>query len=145
MALHLVKLAVGAETLQSLAAWQAERLQERAQRGEPPVLHHVTRMTPTRGSELLAGGSLYWVIRGDIRARQRLTALEPVVDKEGIRRCRLVLDKTLVATAPQPRRPFQGWRYLQAKDAPRDLGPVGEIDAALPEAMRDELAALGLL
>jgi hypothetical protein len=101
-------------------------------------------MTPKRADELLAGGSLYWVMKGVIRCRQKLIGIEPFVDGEGIGRCRLVLDKEIVATRRQERRPFQGWRYLDAKDAPADV-KKGEAEDDMPEEMRRELEELGLL
>jgi hypothetical protein len=102
-------------------------------------------MVPKAKDELLAGGSLYWVMRGAIRARQRLLEIEPFRDKDGVSRCRLVLDPTLVSTRPQPRRAFQGWRYLQPADAPADLSRAGAAREVLPEALESELVALGLL
>ncbi len=82
---------------------------------------HTTRMMPKRGDELLDGGSLYWVIRGQIACRQTLLAITAFTDGNGIGRCRLSLDQKIVPVEPRPYRPFQGWRYLAAKDAPRDI------------------------
>lgn len=144
MTVHLVKLCVGADDIADLANWQAERLAEKKRLKQPQVLAHVTRMTPKRADELLAGGSLYWVMKGVIRCRQKLIGIEPFVDGEGIGRCRLVLDKEIVATRRQERRPFQGWRYLDAKDAPADV-KKGEAEDDMPEEMRRELEELGLL
>ncbi|MBA4210673.1 MAG: DUF1489 domain-containing protein [Parvibaculum sp.] len=144
MTVHLVKLCVGAEDIADLANWQAERLAEKKRLKQPQVLAHVTRMTPKRADELLAGGSLYWVMKGVIRCRQKLIGIEPFTDGEGIGRCRLVLDKEIVATRRQERRPFQGWRYLDAKDAPADV-KKGEAEDDMPEEMRRELEELGLL
>ena len=140
MTLHLIKLCVGIEKIEDLETWQQSRLR---QEGE---LRHITRMTPRRGEELLNGGSIYWVIRGHIQARQRLLELRPVTDGEGAAHCALILDAKLMRTAPQPRRPFQGWRYLAGDDAPPDLGKGrtgGKGD--MPPGMRAELMALGLL
>jgi hypothetical protein len=106
---------------------------------------HTTRMTPKRSSELLAGGSLYWVIRGEISCRQRLLALRAVVDRDGVRRCALALEPSVVPVEPRPCRAFQGWRYLVAKDAPRDLDRVAPGARDMPETMRRELRELGLL
>lgn len=144
MTVHLIKLCVGADDIADLAAWQAERLAEMKRRGEPHVLAHVTRMTPKRADELLDGGSLYWVMKGVIRCRQKLTGIEQFTDGEGIGRCRLILDPEIVPTRRQERRPFQGWRYLDAKDAPADV-KRGEADDDMPEEMRRELEELGLL
>ncbi len=102
-------------------------------------------MMPKAKDELLDGGSLYWVIRGAIRVRQRLVSIESFRDKEGVSRCRLGLDQGLVLTLPQPRRAFQGWRYLKPSDAPRDLSRSGAAQDDLPLALQSELAALGLL
>lgn len=140
MTLHILKLCVGCDSLDDLAAWQAER--RRLAPATP--LRHVTRMWPKRGAEILDGGSLYWVIKGQIAARQRITALEPVEGEDGVRRCALVLDPQLVRTDPAPRRPFQGWRYLAPGDAPRDLPEAREGEEELPEELAKALAALGL-
>ena len=145
MPLHLIKLCVGADSLDDLRTWVAERIAE-ARRRQAPLRHaHVTRMTPKRTDEILDGGSLYWVIKGLISARQEILGLEPFVDKDGIGRCRIWLDQTVVAVAPRPMRAFQGWRYYPAKDAPPDIGESGPGIAAMPEGMRRELASLGLL
>ncbi len=141
--LNLIKLCVGVDSLQELADWQKRRLKEKRAKSQKPELIHVTRQFPKRADELLAGGSLYWVIRGQIAARQRLIELREV-KKNGIPHCGLVYDKKLVPVRPRPRRAFQGWRYFEAKDAPPD---VAEIKGAkgLPEALTRELATLGLL
>ena len=94
---------------------------------------------------MIDGGSLYWVIRGEILCRERLIAIRPFVDKDGIGRCRLVMDGKLVLVQPRPFRAFQGWRYLQAKDAPSDLDRAAPGARNMPEAMRRELRELGLL
>jgi hypothetical protein len=77
--------------------------------------------------------------------RQRLRAVRPFVDKDGIGRCGLVLDAKVVLVEPRPYRAFQGWRYLVAKDAPRDLAKVVKGAAAMPETLRRELRELGLM
>jgi hypothetical protein len=145
MPLHLIKLAVGAESLGDLREWMAERMADARRRGAPLRHAHVTRMTPKRTQEILDGGSLYWVVKGLISARQRIVGLEPFMDKDGIGRCKIWLDGTVVAVAPRPMRAFQGWRYYPAKDAPPDIGENGPGLAAMPEGMRRELASLGLL
>ena len=142
---HLVKLCVGVDTVEDLQDWVTFRLEEKRRAGEPVEHFHTTRMMPRRGGELLDGGSLYWVIRGNVQVRQRLLEIRPFRDKDGIRRCKLVLEPKLVLTEWQPRRAFQGWRYLGQKDAPRDIvGDEARI-AALPPKLRRELAELGLL
>ena len=142
MTLHLIKLCVGVETVEELAAWQAGRLKDLKKRKRPLVLMHVTRQTPKRDKELLDGGSLYWVIKGHIAARQQLIALKQVV-KNGVPHCGLVYDPKLIRTVRRFHRPFQGWRYLEAKDAPPDARDLKGKD--LPEKLAIELADLGLL
>jgi hypothetical protein len=145
MSLHLIKLCVGAESIRDLQDWIDERLAEKRRRRQPVEHIHTTRMLPTRSDELLDGGSLYWVIRGDIACRQRLADIREFTDKEGVRRCRLVLDPKVVPVVPRPRGPFQGWRYLPANEAPPDLRLSGKGLTKLPEEMRRELRELGLL
>jgi hypothetical protein len=145
MPLHLIKLCVGAESLADLREWMAARMAE-AKRRRAPLRHgHVTRRTPKRAEDILGGGSLYWVIKGQIGARQRIVGIEPFMDKDGIGRCRLWLDGEVVAVAPRPMRAFQGWRYYAAKDAPPDLDESQRGLAEMPETLRRELAGLGLL
>jgi hypothetical protein len=144
MALHLIKLAVGVIDLAQMKRLQANRRKERRQGPRTP--HWVyTRNTPRRPDELLDGGSLYWVIKGQVACRERLLAIEPFRDKAGIGRCRIVLEPKIVPVLPRPMRPFQGWRYLPAEDAPKDLGKSGASIAAMPEKLRRELRELGLL
>jgi hypothetical protein len=143
-----VKLCVGADSVDDLAAWQTRVAARRRATGEDARPVHVTRMWPRQAEALLAGGSLYWVIKGVILVRQKIAALEAVTDAEGVRRCAIVLEPDLVRTEPRPRKPFQGWRYLAAKDAPPDLGagarPGAAGEDALPPELECELALLGL-
>ena len=143
MALHLLKLCVGCDSIEDLEEWIALRLKEARRAGKEPVHGHVTRMIPKRAEELVDGGSLYWVIRGNVQVHQRILDVRPFRDREGIQRCRLVLDPKTNATEWKPRRAFQGWRYLKAQDAPEDLGASGA--GAMPEALRRALGELGLL
>jgi hypothetical protein len=144
MPLHLIKLCVGAESIEDLEQWIGKRIAERRKRGERQLSLHVTRMAPKRGAELLDGGSLYWVIRGQVAARQRLEEIETFTDADGIGRCRLWMEPDVVPVLPRPYRPFQGWRYLRTEDAPPDLRARGDI-AEMPESLRRELSGLGLL
>ena len=145
MTLHLVKLCVGAASIVDLAAWQRGRLAAQRKAGERPRLFHATFQSPKREAELLDGGSLYWVIKGVIQVRQRLVGFEEGTKSDGSRCCLILLDKGLVPVRPVPRRAFQGWRYLDAADAPPDLGKGAEDLARLPPKMRRDLAELGLL
>ena len=139
MALNLIKLAVGAEDLESIARFQARRRRELGR------LLHFTRMMPRRREELLDGGSIYWVVRGLVRARQRMLDIEAVTDREGRAMTALVLDPQLIRTEPRSQRAFQGWRYLSAEQAPPDLGQAAEGVAEMPPEMLAELRALGLI
>lgn len=146
MPLHLVKLCVGAASIEDLAAWQSGRMAELAAAGKTPRIFHTTFQTPKRGDELLDGGSLYWVIKGLIQARQKLVALEEGTKADGSRCCHLILDHEIVPVRPVPRRAFQGWRYLSAADAPVDLsGAEGAGAAEMSAKMRRELAELCLI
>jgi hypothetical protein len=144
MALHLIKLAVGCESVKELKGWVAERMKVAKKKGLPQRHVHITRMTPKRVKEILAGGSLYWVIRGEIAAREKIVAIEPFRDKDGIGRCRLVMQPKVIAVSPRPMRPFQGWRYFTDNAAPPDLTKAAA-GATMPEPLRRELRDLGLL
>jgi hypothetical protein len=145
MALNLIKLCVGADSVRDLEDWIKQRLKEKRKRGEKPEHIHRTRMVPKRADELVDGGSLYWVIRGEIACRQCIRDVRPYRDKDGVGRCGLVLDPKVVLVAPRPFRAFQGWRYLAAKDAPPDLAAAAPGAAAMPEKLRRELRELGLM
>jgi hypothetical protein len=147
MTLHLVKLCVGCDSIEDLASWQAERLKQRRKAGEKrPHLFHRTFQTPKRRDELLAGGSLYWVIRGLIQVRQPLLDIRDGTKEDGTPCCVLVFKNELVAVRPMPRRAFQGWRYLAEDEAPEDLGRLSAAGIeAMPAKLRKDLAELGLL
>ncbi|MGJ5179535.1 DUF1489 family protein [Bradyrhizobium oligotrophicum] len=146
MPLHLIKLAVGCESVKELKDWIGERMLAAKKKGLPQQHVHVTRMMPKRVEDILAGGSLYWVIRGEIAAREKIVGLEPFRDGEGIGRCRIIMQPKVIAVLPRPMRPFQGWRYLTAEDAPADFGKGTAAGVeAMPEPLRRELRDLGLL
>lgn len=138
MTIHLIKLAVGVDDVAHLRALQHHRLQSFGE------IFHRTRMRPKRHDALLDGGSIYWVIRGSIAARQRLLALQDDSDEDDHPCCRLVLDHQLVETCHHPKRAFQGWRYLEPADAPADLSETAGNDGALPPDLIEELKRLGL-
>ncbi len=143
MTLHLIKLCVGCDSVEDLTEWIDERMAQKKRAGEPPYHIHVTRMVPKRAAELIDGGSLYWVIKGTVQAREKIVDIQPFVDNEGIGRCRLVLHPKVVRTEWRPKRPFQGWRYLPASEAPAD-SRKGRGGDDLPPKLRAELADLGL-
>lgn len=140
MPLNILKLCVGADSVEDLVQWHQQH------RGIWPkgTTEHVTRMWPKREAEVLDGGSLYWVIKGIILARQRILGLEPRRGSDGIERCALVLDAQVIRTEAAPRRPFQGWRYLAPADTPRDLPQGRAKDDALPDDLARALADIGL-
>lgn len=139
--LHLIKLCVGVNDIAELADWQKKRRRQFKRRFNT----HVTRSFPKRAGELLAGGSLYWVIAGSIRVRQRLIGVAQRRDADGELCCELRLDPKLVEIAPRAHRPFQGWRYLENKDAPPDLTKGRVKGDRLPPSLVEELRNLGLL
>lgn len=145
MTVHILKLCVGIDSVEQLIDAHQRRL--RAVGDKPGILAHRTRNYPRRADEILDGGSLYWVIRGAVLVRQPIIAVERLEGGEGGggKRCAFILAPRWVRTEPQPRRPHQGWRYLEAADAPADLGE-GEAGAdALPPHLVAELRALGLM
>src|SRR5438128_10986184 len=117
MALHLIKLCVGCDSVRDLRDWIREKLQEKKRRRLPLEHWHVTRMVPKRADELIDGGSLYWVIRGELLCRQRLRAGRPFRGGDGIGPCRLVREPELVPAEPRPFRACQGCRYLEPRSA----------------------------
>ncbi|MCZ8103020.1 MAG: DUF1489 family protein [Burkholderiales bacterium] len=145
MALHILKLCVGCDSIADLEGWIEETMAMWRRLGKPEEQFHTTRMVPKRLDEILAGGSLYWVIKGQVACRQRIVDIRPFTDGDGIGRCHLVLEPRVIPVNPRPCRPFQGWRYLAADVAPKDLGGAGGDIAAMPEDLRRELAELGLL
>ncbi|MBI1187997.1 MAG: DUF1489 family protein [Alphaproteobacteria bacterium] len=134
MTVHIIKLCVGADSVDDLAAWQAQQIKKRGR----PVCG--TRMAPKREADVLAGGSLYWVIKGVVAVRQRIVEISQVRDDHGLR-CGLWLDPKLVRVTPHPRRAFQGWRYLEPNDAPADLSKRAA--STLPEDLQRKLVELG--
>lgn len=155
MAVHLVKLCVGIESIDELVAWFASDACKKARKRKglkrPNEHSHWTRLKPKRAEEVLDGGSLYWVIRGRICVRHRILRLEDVKDENGKAYCAIVYDPTVTLTETRPRRAFQGWRYLEEEDAPADLSNqraalrAARAEADLPAKMVAELKALGLL
>ena len=145
MTLHLVKLCVGIDRLQDLRIWQAKRLDDLARAGRVAELCQKTKQMPRRRAEVLNGGSLYWVIKGFVSARQRILDLKQTVREDGRHCCGIVLDSKIVETRPNPRRPFQGWRYLEANEAPPDLSGSDDGTGEMPPGMREELRALRLI
>lgn len=146
MPLNLIKLCVGIESVEELEQYRAEQLAKAGATGAEPCSTHRTRAFPRRADEILEGGSLYWVIKGQVRARQRILRLEEIESEDGRPRCGIVMDLEVVRVVPRRHRAFQGWRYLEEADAPQDLyDSGGGVDADMPSEMQEELRRLGIL
>lgn len=141
---NLLKLCVGAEKVADLEAWQKRQRAQRKAQGLEPVHIHVTRMWPKRQDEILNGGSLYWVFKGLVLARQEIARLDEVVGSDGIRRCGIVLVPEIIRTQPMPRRPFQGWRYFAPEDVPEDLDTADGGEPELPAGLATALSDMGV-
>lgn len=144
MTVHLLKLAVGAVSLDHMRERARGRADEAAAAGGPRAGAITTRTAPRRAAEILDGGSLYWVIKGSIQARQMVLGIEPFTDACGLGRVRILLHESVCPVRPRPCRPFQGWRYLRPQDAPADLS-LSYADAAMPASMRRDLMELCLI
>jgi hypothetical protein len=140
MTIHLLRLAVGADSLESMRAWREEH---RIPWQGREVVPTYTKRAPTRQAELLQGGCIYWVVKGLIRCRQRFAGFDQVTDADGTLFCRMLMDPELTETAARPMRPFQGWRYFKPEDVPPDLAAAGAGEG-LPAHILAELRALGL-
>jgi hypothetical protein len=140
--LHL-KVAANRESLEDFARWQHACLKEREKKKRPLLLQHVTRLMPKRRHEILDGGSIYWIIKGRIVARQKIVGLKPV-KRSGQSDFAITYEPKLILVAPRRTQQIEGWRYLAAKDAPPDIA-ANKAAKALPEDLRAELSELGLL
>ncbi len=138
--IHLIKLSVGTESVEQLQEWQDSP----RPKGKDGLPRHITRMWPKRDAELLNGGSIYWVIKGIVQARQKILRLDEYDRGDGIRRCALVFDPELIRTETTLKRPFQGWRYLKPEDAPRDLSASRAREDAIPPQLSAALAEIGV-
>ena len=132
--LNISKVAVGCGSLEALAARQRSRLSG----GVVPI---VTRFMPKRADELV-GGSIYWIVKHRITARQTILGL---ATREEDRRTVIRLDPELVPVKARPKRAHQGWRYLAAADAPPDLDGDDDGLLALPPELSARLAGLALI
>lgn len=138
MALHMLKLAAGISDLAELKEMQKQRRKERG------VYAFYTRNMPKREDEILDGGSIYWVVKGQVQARQRIKGFKPIINRRGRPAVLVTFEARLTPTQWRPHRPFRGWRYLAPEEAPKDL-PKGAKTKGLPPKMAAELRELGLL
>lgn len=139
--IHIVKICVGATNVEDL--WLS---QERKLKNQPrSKITHITRMRPQRENELLKDGSIYWIFKGYILARQKIISLEKIRGIDGVMRCGIVLNPEIQLTQPVKRRPFQGWRYLKDEEAPKDLGEFVPGVAEIPGSLKIALSDLGIM
>jgi hypothetical protein len=141
MTVHIIKLCVGADSLQDLADWHVWQKSQRRLAGLDPRPVCDTRNTPKRATDIIGKGSLYWVIKGSIAVRQQIVDLRTITN-EGSPRCEIVLDDAYVPVVPRRHKPFQGWRYLDAGAAPPDVSPSTNI-ADTPLELAQQLRDLG--
>lgn len=142
MTVNLLKLCVGIDSVEHLREVRKRKAPHQLADGTNCHIH-VTRFMPKRAHEVLAGGSLYWVIKGFVLVRQTIIGLEMIKTDNGPK-CMVQMEQELVLTEAQPRRPHQGWRYLEVSDAPKDL-PAGARNTDLPPEISAQLRGLGLL
>lgn len=144
--INLLRLAVGATDIDDLRSFQLGRSNDHLPDGFGPVVYTITKRFPKRAAELVDGGSIYWVVKGQIRVRQRIVAIDQVTDQAGEERARLVLAAEWILTLPTTCRPFQGWRYFEPSSAPIDLGDASRsLGGEVPVEMLAELKSLGLI
>ncbi len=142
MTVHLQKLSVGTESIETLTQWQLSVVARKVKAGKEPYHEHVTRMFPKQKEALLNGGSIYWVIKGLIQCRNTIIGLEEVRRQDGKKACAILMEPCPIPVIPTPKRPFQGWRYLLPDAAPADLtDAVGGAD--LPADLRTKLVEIG--
>ncbi len=141
MTVHMLKLCVGIDSVEHLI--EVRKGREHMLTDGTPYNYHVTRFRPKRAEEILQGGSLYWVIRGFVQVRQLIIGLSEIETDTG-RKCKIIMDTRLVRTESQPRRPHQGWRYLEPQDAPKDI-LTGERVDNLPLDLSMKLREMGLI
>ena len=143
---NIVKLAVGIQSVEELALIQRRFLNQPevdANRG----FYHSTKLMPKKHEAIVKSGSLYWVIKGVICARQKILSITKQEDPDGIKRCKIFLDNSIIKTAPVRKKPFQGWRYLKKNRTPADItDPVTTtFDDDIPLKVQQQLLEVGLL
>ena len=130
MPLHLTKIAYGARSVDDLREWLEAR----------PDAFASTKNLPRRADEL-AGGSLFWIFDHTLVGRSRIRGFAQRED----RRWNILLEPMLIAVEPRPKRAHQGWRYLDGRDAPPDLGPGAVAGDHMPGRLLNQLSKLGLV
>ena len=141
MTAHILKLCVGIDSVEHLI--EVRKGRENLLPDGTPYNYHITRFRPKRAEEILKDGSIYWVIKGFVQVRQRIIGLDVIKTDTGSK-CKIIMDTELVRTESQPRRPHQGWRYLESADAPRDILAGEKVDD-LPQDLSAKLREMGLI
>ena len=144
--INIVKLAVGVKSVEELALIQRRFLNQAGNKANNGF-YHSTKLMPKQHEALVKSGSLYWVIKGVICARQKIIAITKEEDSDGIKRCKIFLDNSIVKTTPIRKKPFQGWRYLKKNRTPADIvDPVtGTFEDDIPLEVQQQLLDVGLL
>ena len=146
MTVHLIRCAARIDSVEALRERQIQRNRKfQRKAANKGIFRTYTRNVPKRGDELVDGGSIYWVVKRFVRARQRILGFDRETDDEGRGYCMIRIDPELVLDEPRAYKPFQGWRYLRIEDAPPDLRKSATAAAHLPPEMAEELRALGLI
>jgi hypothetical protein len=142
MSIHIIKLVVGIDSLEAFAELQKRQTMDY---NGTPAVPCWTRYAPKRADEILStGGSIYRVIKNRIVCRHKILGFEQV-EIEGKKQCMIMQDARMIQTLSKPRRPFQGWRYLEPAKAPADRGVYSAGDEDIPEDIEDGLRNAGLL
>jgi len=137
---HLKKLAVGIDSVENL------KIRQKIIFDEYNRIIHLTRNTPKKKDDLIAKGSMYWVIKRRVLVRQKIVNINLVIRNDGRKGCEIELDRELIKVIPTPMRPFQGWRYYNSEEVPSDLSLNINNDngEALTDELNAELIKLGL-
>ena len=143
---NIVKLAVGVRSVEELALIQKRFLNQpggQISKG----FYHSTKLMPKKHEAIVESGSLYWVIKGVICARQKIVEIIKQEDTDGVKRCRIYLGNSIIKTTPIRKRPFQGWRYLKKNRTPADIiDPItANFDDDIPLEVQQQLLEVGVI
>ena len=143
---NIVKLAVGVKSVEELALIQKQFLSQLGNQAKKRF-YHSTKLMPKKHESIVKSGSLYWVIKGVICARQKILEITKQEDSDGVKRCKIYLDNSIIKTTPIRKRPFQGWRYLKKNKTPADIidPTIATFDEDIPLEIQRQLLELGLV
>ena len=140
---NLIKLCVGTSNVSDLYNSQKNRIIYH-EKSDLPATFFITRMRPKRENEILNGGSVFWVFKRLILARQKIIGFEDFIGDDTIKRCKIILDRKIILTDTHQKKPFQGWRYFKEQDAPKDREMFSEDNLQLPFKIEKELSEIGI-